>query len=72
MGEPTIINNFIGGSYVPPAQGRYMDVLNPATDEVIGRVAVSTDEDVQAAVARAKEVCSSPMIGDPQDLATQQ
>jgi malonate-semialdehyde dehydrogenase (acetylating)/methylmalonate-semialdehyde dehydrogenase len=56
MSSPELVNNYIGGEYAPPIKGAYMDVLNPATDEVIAKVAVSTAEDVDAAVARAKQV----------------
>lgn len=47
-------DNYIGGVFVPPAAGAYLDVDAPATGEVIGRVALSDAADVDAAVAAAK------------------
>mmetsp|Transcript_83872 Transcript_83872/g.237185 ORF Transcript_83872/g.237185 Transcript_83872/m.237185 type:complete len:357 (-) Transcript_83872:770-1840(-) len=48
------LDNLIGGAYVPPTTGEYMPVLAPATGEVIGNVAVSGAEDVEAAVLAAR------------------
>ncbi|KAF8072370.1 ALDH10A8 [Scenedesmus sp. PABB004] len=44
---------FINGRWVAPAQGRYLDVVSPATERVIGRVPAGSAEDVDAAVAAA-------------------
>jgi 1-pyrroline dehydrogenase len=46
--------NFIGGEWVDSAGGETMEVLNPATEEVIAEVARSTGEDVDRAVEAAK------------------
>ena len=51
-----LIDNFIGGKSVPASTGSHLDVFNPATDEVIGKVTVSSAADVDAAVLKAKEV----------------
>ncbi|KAL6077357.1 Aldehyde dehydrogenase 8 member A1 [Balamuthia mandrillaris] len=48
------LDNFIGGQFVPPAQGKYLDSFNPSTGEVFCLVPDSQEEDVQAAVACAK------------------
>ena len=51
---PTL-KNFIGGKWVPPADGKHFDNLNPAdTRDVIGRFPLSGAADVAAAVASAK------------------
>lgn len=60
--ELTVANNFIGGTYVAPTSGQYLDVTSPATGDVIGKVALSTKEDVDQAVqtaVKAFEIWSS-------------
>jgi alpha-ketoglutaric semialdehyde dehydrogenase len=48
--------NYIGGRWVPAASGRTFENRNPAnTDELIGRFADSDPEDVEAAVAAARD-----------------
>eukprot|EP00877_Chromochloris_zofingiensis_P013539 jgi/Chrzof1/8439/Cz03g10210.t1 len=44
---------FINGAWVPPEHGNYLDVINPATAKVIGRIPAATADDVDAAVAAA-------------------
>lgn len=44
---------FINGNWVQPVRGMYLDVVNPATEGVIGRIPAGTVEDVEAAVAAA-------------------
>jgi 1-pyrroline dehydrogenase len=45
---------FIGGEFVDSSSGETMEVLNPATGEVIAEVPSGTAEDVERAVAAAK------------------
>ena len=45
---------FIDGEWVDSASGQTMDVLNPATGEVVGRVQKGTRADVDRAVAAAR------------------
>jgi len=45
---------YIGGELVEPASGGVIDVVNPYTEEVVGRVPEGTDADVDAAVAAAR------------------
>src|SRR3954452_21844741 len=45
---------YIGGEWVEPATDQTIDVINPATEEVIGRIPEGTPEDVDKAVAAAK------------------
>ncbi|SAK89285.1 betaine-aldehyde dehydrogenase [Caballeronia calidae] len=46
---------YIGGRWVEPAAGaKFADIVNPATEEVVGRVAMGTSADVDAAVAAAR------------------
>jgi aldehyde dehydrogenase (NAD+) len=46
---------FIGGKWVPASGSDTLDVVSPATEEVIGRVPVSTTADIDKAVAAARE-----------------
>eukprot|EP00277_Geminigera_cryophila_P042517 CAMPEP_0173079002 /NCGR_PEP_ID=MMETSP1102-20130122/14716_1 /TAXON_ID=49646 /ORGANISM="Geminigera sp., Strain Caron Lab Isolate" /LENGTH=511 /DNA_ID=CAMNT_0013950905 /DNA_START=8 /DNA_END=1543 /DNA_ORIENTATION=+ len=46
--------HFINGALVPPVKGRYLDVVDPSEESVWGRSAAGTVEDVNAAVASAK------------------
>jgi methylmalonic acid semialdehyde dehydrogenase len=51
---PTIVDHFIHGSWVAPSSGQYLDVTNPATDQVIARVAIGNASDVETAIEHAK------------------
>jgi acyl-CoA reductase-like NAD-dependent aldehyde dehydrogenase len=46
---------YIGGEWVEPATDQTIDVVNPTTEEVIGRIPEGTPEDVDRAVAAARE-----------------
>jgi aldehyde dehydrogenase (NAD+) len=45
---------FIGNSWRPAASGETMDVINPATEEIVAGVASAGREDLDAAVAAAR------------------
>jgi gamma-glutamyl-gamma-aminobutyraldehyde dehydrogenase/4-guanidinobutyraldehyde dehydrogenase/NAD-dependent aldehyde dehydrogenase len=45
---------FIGGKYVPAASGKTFDDINPATGQVLTKVAACDKEDVDQAVAAAR------------------
>jgi aldehyde dehydrogenase (NAD+) len=46
---------FIGGAWVPPSSTEVIAVENPATEEIIGHVPAGTAEDVDRAVAAARD-----------------
>ncbi|GAA4810730.1 aldehyde dehydrogenase family protein [Streptomyces ziwulingensis] len=46
---------YVGGRWTDPAEPRTMDVVNPATERVCGRVAAGSAADVDRAVAAARE-----------------
>ncbi len=46
---------FIDGEFVKPAKGKYFDTINPATEEVLSRVADASQTDVDRAVAAARK-----------------
>jgi betaine-aldehyde dehydrogenase len=50
----TKLQNFIGGELVDPAEGETEEVINPATGEPIAEAPLSTEEDVNRAVAAAR------------------
>lgn len=51
-----VADNFINGEFVPPSTGpsSYMDVLSPIDNAVVGRVSLSSVQDVNTAVQHAK------------------
>src|SRR3954466_10748341 len=46
---------FIGGEFVKPAGTGSIDVISPATEEVIGRVPDGSEGDIDSAVAAARK-----------------
>ena len=48
-------DNFIGGKYVPPVQGKYFENPTPVTGKVFCEIARSTKEDVDSAVEAAHQ-----------------
>jgi betaine-aldehyde dehydrogenase len=46
--------NYVNGEWASPHKGKYMPVFNPATGESFHRVAASTSQDIDLAVAAAK------------------
>src|SRR5262245_58067783 len=47
-------HHYIGGTWVTPSSTEAIDVIDPATEEVMGRVPAGTPADVRAAVAAAR------------------
>ena len=62
---------FLDGAWVAPSQPDLHDVIEPATEQVLARVAVATPSDVDAAVAAARQALRGPW-GDtsPEERAT--
>jgi aldehyde dehydrogenase (NAD+) len=46
---------FIGGEWVAPQSGEYFKTINPATEEVLAAIPLADEEDVDRAVAAARE-----------------
>ncbi len=61
MLNPDEVNtsNLINGELVPAASGRTLDVIEPATEEILAKVPASGAEDVEGAVAAASEAFQS-------------
>jgi malonate-semialdehyde dehydrogenase (acetylating) / methylmalonate-semialdehyde dehydrogenase len=54
-----VLQNFINGEWVNSKRDQTLDVPNPATNELLTKVPVSSKEDVNLAVAAAKEAFKS-------------
>ncbi len=50
---------YIGGTWVSPGERAQLDVVNPATEEPIAKIALGTEEDVHSAVTAARSAFSS-------------
>ena len=46
--------HYIGGEWVAPSDGQYLEACNPANDELLGKFAVGSKADVDRAVAAAE------------------
>lgn len=61
------IKNFINGEWISPLSGSYIDNVNPATNEVIGRIPDSDKEDIQHAVDSAKKAFPKWSVSSAED-----
>lgn len=52
---PNISKNYVNGDWITPSSAASMNVINPANEEVLGRITLSNARDVDVAVAAAKE-----------------
>ncbi|MBD3107720.1 CoA-acylating methylmalonate-semialdehyde dehydrogenase [Bacillus sp. AGMB 02131] len=57
--ETIILKNYINGQWVDALGDETLEVPNPATGEVLAKVPISTKEDVNLAVSKAKEAFNS-------------
>lgn len=53
------LKNFVGGSWIDSQTKNFDDVINPATEEIIASVPLSTIKDLDKAVATAQEAFQS-------------
>ncbi|KAF7843033.1 Methylmalonate-semialdehyde dehydrogenase [acylating], mitochondrial [Senna tora] len=58
-GSPPRVPNLIGGSFVDSKCSTFIDVINPATQEVVSQVPLTTNEEFKAAVSAAKRAFPS-------------
>ena len=63
----TSYKNLVGGEWVDAASGETMEVLNPATGEVIAEVPRGSEEDVERAVAAARKALPDWLEKTPKD-----
>jgi aminomuconate-semialdehyde/2-hydroxymuconate-6-semialdehyde dehydrogenase len=52
---PYHLENFIGGNFIGPLSGAFLDNVNPATAEVYGQIPNSNKKDIDAAVHAAQK-----------------
>lgn len=64
------IANFIGGEFVAPLAGRYLDNINPATGKVYSLVPDSDVKDLEAAIQAAQKAFSSWSALSPQERSS--
>ena len=55
---PFHLENFIGGNFIGPLSGRFIDNINPATGEVYGQIPDSNEKDINVAVMAAEKAKS--------------
>lgn len=53
--EIPVIKNYVNGEWIASKSPRTLDIVNPATTEVLAKVPMSTKEDVDEAIQFAKE-----------------
>jgi aminomuconate-semialdehyde/2-hydroxymuconate-6-semialdehyde dehydrogenase len=52
---PYHLENFIGGNFIGPLSGEFLDNVNPATGEVVGQIPNSNKRDIDIAVKAAQK-----------------
>ena len=52
---PYHLENYIGGNFIAPLSGKFIDNINPATGEVYGQIPDSNEKDIEAAVHAAQK-----------------
>ncbi|XP_026449497.1 methylmalonate-semialdehyde dehydrogenase [acylating], mitochondrial-like [Papaver somniferum] len=57
--SPLRVRNLIGGEFVDSQASSTIDVINPATQEVVSQVPLTTNEEFKAAVSAAKQAFPS-------------
>jgi aminomuconate-semialdehyde/2-hydroxymuconate-6-semialdehyde dehydrogenase len=56
---PYHLENFIGGNFIVPLSGKFMENINPATAEVSGQIPDSNEKDIEVAVQAAQKAFPS-------------
>ena len=52
---PYHLENFIGGNFIGPLSGKFIDNINPATGKIYGQIPDSNEKDIDAAVHAAEK-----------------
>lgn len=52
---PYYLENFIGGNFIGPLSGKFIDCINPATAEVYAQIPDSDERDIEVAVHAAEK-----------------
>ncbi len=56
---PFHLENYIGGNFIGPLSGKFIDNINPATGEIYGQIPNSNEKDIEVAVLAAKKAFPS-------------
>ncbi len=56
---PYHLENFIGGNFIGPLSGNFIDNINPATGQVYGQIPDSNEKDIEVAVKAAKKALAA-------------
>jgi betaine-aldehyde dehydrogenase len=67
MTDKRLLHNFIDGAAAEPAEGRYADLMNPATGEVFAAAPVSGEVDVDRAMRAARRAFDGWRESTPSD-----
>ena len=62
---PHHLENFIGGNFIAPLSGKFIDNVNPATGKVYGQIPDSSQKDIDAAVHAAQKAFPSWSVTCP-------
>ncbi|PWA54466.1 aldehyde dehydrogenase 6B2 [Artemisia annua] len=57
--DPPKVPNLIGGSFLNSQSSEFIDVINPATQQVVSQIPLTKDEEFKAAVSAAKQAFPS-------------
>ncbi len=52
---PYYLENYIGGNFIGPLSGKFIDCVNPATAEIFAQIPDSNEKDIELAVTMAKK-----------------
>lgn len=63
------LRNYVGGEWVSAQTSEFLDVRNPATNEILARTPLSSGADVDAAVAQARAAFPKWRATPPQERA---
>ena len=56
---PYHLENYIGGNFIGPLSGQFIDNTNPATGEVYGQIPDSNEKDIEIAVSAAQKALAA-------------
>ena len=63
---PYQLENLIGGNFIGPLSGKFIDNINPATGEIYGQIPDSNEKDIDAAVHAAQKAFPSWSVTTPE------
>lgn len=63
--QTTTAKLLINGQFVESTTSEWQDIINPATQEVVGRVPMATPDEVEAAINAAQDALKLAFNPDP-------